>query len=239
MNTAASIQDSIPEPLSNDWQLEHRQALQQWQTSPLAELESEELLALILRTGGSRIGSPLRQARQLLHSLGSLKAVKQAGLHELSSLPGFDRQRALAIQAALELGQRFQQRPPPPSTSLHCSRLVYEVVFPYFDGLEQEAFRVLLLNQRNHLLRQQQIALGTVHRCLVSTQDIFAPVLREKATGLILAHNHPSGDTTPSNADIEMTKEVAKAAATLGIILHDHVIVGRSSHTSFKATGLL
>ena len=237
MNTTDFITDSPSKDTSAQWQLDHREALRCWQTSPLTELESEELLALILRTGGRRIGSPLQQARQLLHSLGSLKAIKQAGLRELSSLPGFDRPRALAVQAALELGQRFQQRPPPPATSLHCSRLVYEAVFPHFDGLEQEAFRVLLLNQRNHLLRQQQIALGTVHRCLVSTQDVFAPVLREKATGLILAHNHPSGDPEPSDEDRQLTQRLQQAAKLLGIRLLDHIVVGHGCYVSFADRG--
>jgi DNA repair protein RadC len=102
-----------------------------------------------------------------------------------------------------------------------------------------EQFRVLFLDRKNRLIADEVQQTGTVDHTPVYPREIVKRALELGASALILVHNHPSGDPTPSRADIEMTKEVGKAAATLGLQLHDHLIVGRSGHTSFKSQGLL
>jgi DNA repair protein RadC len=102
-----------------------------------------------------------------------------------------------------------------------------------------EQFRILFLDRKNHLIADEVQQRGTVDHTPVYPREVVKRALELHASAIIMVHNHPSGDTTPSRADIEMTKEVAKAAAALGLALHDHVIVARSGHTSFKSRGLL
>ena len=102
-----------------------------------------------------------------------------------------------------------------------------------------EQFRVLFLDRKNRLIADEVQQTGTVDHTPVYPREIMKRALELGASAVILVHNHPSGDPTPSRADIEITKEVAKAAQTLGVQLHDHLIVGRSGHTSFKSQGLL
>ena len=106
-----------------------------------------------------------------------------------------------------------------------------------FEKVEQ--FRVLYLDKKNLLVADEVQQRGTIDHTPVYPREVVRRALELGASALIMVHNHPSGDTTPSEADIMMTKEVAKAALALGILVHDHVIVGRSGHTSFKAIGLL
>jgi DNA repair protein RadC len=104
---------------------------------------------------------------------------------------------------------------------------------------KREQFRVLFLDKKNRIIADEVLQEGTVDHTPVYPREVVARALDLGATALILVHNHPSGDTTPSKADIEMTNQIRQAASVLGIVLHDHIIVGRAAHTSFKARELL
>jgi DNA repair protein RadC len=106
-------------------------------------------------------------------------------------------------------------------------------------ALEQEHLRVLMLNTRNEVMGIEEIYIGNVNSSVVRPAEVFRPAIRANATSVLAVHNHPSGDPSPSRADIELTKEVAKAGATLGVTVHDHLVIGRSRHVSFRDAGLL
>ena len=104
---------------------------------------------------------------------------------------------------------------------------------------KREQFRVLFLDKKNRIIADEVLQEGTVDHTPVYPREVVARALELGATALILVHNHPSGDTRPSKADIDMTSQIQRASSALGIVLHDHIIVGRAAHTSFKAQGLI
>ncbi|MBT4691666.1 MAG: DNA repair protein RadC [Rhodospirillaceae bacterium] len=200
-------------------------------------LPGYELLELIL-FGALRQGDVKPLAKRLIDQFGSLAAVFSAEISALENA-GLGETTIATLKATQ-------------AAALHLSRaqLLEEPILSSWQALldycraamghdRTEAFRILFLDRRNRLIKDEVQQRGTVDHTPVYPREVVKRALELGATALILVHNHPSGDATPSQADIEMTKKIAAAADPLGIVLHDHLIMTRSEEASFKAMGLL
>jgi DNA repair protein RadC len=201
----------------------------------LADYELLELLLFLSRTRGDV--KPM--AKALISRFGSFAEVISATPSELMSMPGIGESFVIALKTAQAAAIRLIAQPimNRPINSSWRQLLDYCHASMAFNKIEQ--FRVLYLDKKNILIADEVQQEGTVDHTPVYPREILKRALELAASAFIMVHNHPSGDTTPSQEDIEMTREVARASEPLGIILHDHVVVGRSGHTSFKSLGLL
>jgi DNA repair protein RadC len=202
-------------------------------------LSNEELVALLLRTG-SRGESALDRARRLLAAHGGLAGLSGSTATELASEAGIGPARAAVLGATFEIARRL------PVATLHGRdlftepRLVKEFLRRTQADDTQERTGALFLNARNRLLKNDpEIYRGTLDRAVVEPREILKRALLARAAGLILYHNHPSGDPSPSREDREFTRRLAAAAEALGVRLLDHVVVGRDGCVSFREAGLL
>ena len=207
-----------------------------------AALSESELIAILLRTG--TVGSnAVDVARELLRRYQSLTALSRCGARQLATIKGIGMAKALQLAAAFELGKRLAQESPA-GGKLDNPQLVYELLGPEMRMLSKESLRAILLDTRFKLLRVEEIALGTISECVAHPREVFRPALVHSAFAVILAHNHPSGDPSPSAADIQMSRRMAEAARILQIRLLDHIIIGapadgRLPYYSFKEAGVL
>lgn len=201
-------------------------------------LSNHELLAILLRTGTKK-ESVLQLSNRLLQSFDGLRLLKEASVEELSSISGIGRAKAVHIMAALELGRRVH-------------KLVYEdryVIRTPEDGakylmedlrfLNQEHFVVMFLNTKNQIIHKQTIFIGSLNASIVHPREVFKEAVKRSAASLICAHNHPSGDPSPSREDIEVTKRLCDCGKMIGIEVLDHLIIGDQKYVSLKEKGYL
>jgi DNA repair protein RadC len=205
-------------------------------------LSESELIAILLRTG--MVGAnAIDVARELLLRYKSLTSLSRRSPKELASVKGIGMAKALQLAAAFELGKRLAQESPSQG-KLDSPDLVYELLGPEMRMLAKESLRAVLLDTRYRLLRVEEISLGSISECVAHPREVFRPALVHSAFAVILAHNHPSGDPSPSAADVRMSRQMAEAARILQIRLLDHVIIGAPGHGplpyySFKESGVL
>ncbi|MBN1498923.1 MAG: DNA repair protein RadC [Spirochaetes bacterium] len=200
-------------------------------------LSDIELLAVVLNTGNKNI-SVLELASKVYLKFRGLPGLSKAGLKEISQISGIGRVRAVKLRAAIEMGKR----------SLSDARemnivdspiKVWKLLLPEISGLHQEEFRVLMLNTKNNLIRKSIISIGTISETLIHPREIFREAVKESAASIIIVHNHPSGDLTPSKEDIETTERILKAGKLIGIPLLDHLILSDTSYYSMQEQGYI
>ena len=198
-------------------------------------LSETELVAILLGTGGA--GEDVMEvARHAVSAFQSLDRLALASPKEITALPGFGPARAAALKAAFELGRRLSAERPL-TERLGNFRSALALVGPWLVGLKQETFVVLCLDNKQRLLRKEVVSRGIVNSSLVHPREVFAPAIREGAAGILVAHNHPSGDPDPSDEDLAVTKRLEEAGRLLGIRLMDHIIVARSRSISLREMG--
>ena len=203
-------------------------------------LSPAELLALVLRTGESRTRrTAIDLARDLLLHFGSLAELARAEPAELCALPGIGPAKAAEIVAACELGRRLAACDVRPGEALTSADRVFAHFRTRFATLRKERFVTLLLDSKNRLLRECLVSEGSLTASLVHPREVFAPVVRESAAAVLLVHNHPSGDPTPSREDLEITRRLREAGELMGVRVLDHVIIGRGCYVSLAERGLL
>ena len=204
-------------------------------------LSPAELLAILLRTGDSTSGqTALDLARGLwVFYREEWGELAQATVQQLASHPGMGLAKATSVAAALEIGRRLEQRPLVRDAPFHTSRQVFDHYAPTLARVKKEQFHCLLLDSRNRYLRDERISEGTLTSSLVHPREAFRPAVREAASAVIFAHNHPSGDPSPSREDVELTRRLCEAGKILGIRVLDHVIVGDGRCYSFADEGQL
>jgi len=204
-----------------------------------AALSSEELLALLL--GSGTIGeSALDRARKILAAHGGLSGLASLSGAELRRERGIKGARACAIAAALEIGRRLAVETTSSRDLLNEPGVVKDYLRLARGAGNQERTGALYLNARNRLIRDDpEIYRGTLDRAVVEPREILKRALLANAAGVILYHNHPSGDPTPSREDREFTRRLSSAAEAVGIRLLDHVIVGHAGAVSFREAGLM
>jgi DNA repair protein RadC len=178
-------------------------------------------------------------ADQALARLGGLDELVRADLLELTSLPGVGVGRAAQLVAAFEIGRRSAAAPAPGSSwSVRAPRDVADRLSPEMATLEREELRVLLLNTKNCVIRQSTVYVGNVSAAIVRIAELFRDAVRVQAAGVILVHNHPSGDPEPSADDLHLTAEAVAAGRLLDVAVLDHVIIARGGHVSLRDRGV-
>ena len=207
-------------------------------------LSNAELLAVIIGSGTKSANESLTAVelsqKILRHFGGDLTELCAASAEELyrdDNLLGIGVAKACKIKAALELGHRAHI-PKKPLLKISSSQEAADYLMPDMKNLKQEEFVVLLLDSKNHLFKKERVTKGTVNASLVTPREVFAFAVRQHATGIIVAHNHPSGDPTPSQADKAVTKELIESGKVLNIPLLDHIIIG-NDYFSFLEEGIL
>lgn len=206
-------------------------------TSGVETLPDQDLLAIVLGTGSA--GEPVfLLAATLLESEGGLVRLSRGTPHGLRQRRGIGPVKAVRLAAAFELGRRAQigalgAIPP----RLPGYREVVDWARPRLATLEHEEVWLLTLDGQNALKSARRIAQGGAHGCALTTRDVLAPALRDAASAIVLVHNHPSGDPTPSPEDVAMTRAVSAACDVVGVPLLDHVVVARDGASSLFERG--
>jgi DNA repair protein RadC len=201
-------------------------------------LADAELLALQLGSG-RRGQTAVEVAREMLAAYGSLAGVAARELAELARLPGVGRAKAARLASAFELTRRLRARTPGARTPMGSPAEVYAAFGPIMEDLSREVFRVALLDAQNGLLRDVIVSVGTLSTTLVHPREVFRPALLEPTASLILLHNHPSGDPTPSREDVRLTRQLVESAHLLDLRLHDHVVIGQGKYVSMAERGII
>jgi DNA repair protein RadC len=205
-------------------------------------LSNAELIGILLRTG--RVGTNVVDlARELLKKYGSLRELSRCGVDELSRNAGIKGAKAAHLAAAFSLGERLAQELLA-KEKLDSPERIYQLLAPEMRQLRKESLRVVLLDARYHLMRVQEVSRGSVNESIAHPRDIFHPAVAAAAYAVIVVHNHPSGDASPSQTDHSLTRRLADAAELLQIKLLDHIIIGAPAENSpgyfsFKEAGVL
>jgi len=201
-------------------------------------LSNAELIAILLRTGTHQ-DSALRLAEKLLYKYQGLSGLGGISPQEISQIKGIGLAKAVTIAAAVELGKRMSVLPmgdrpvirsPQDAADLMMQRLRYE---------NKEHFIILLLSTKNHVLAMPTISVGSLNASVVHPRELFRTAINHSAAGVILIHNHPSGDPAPSQEDVLLTKRVVEAGRILDIAVLDHVIIGDGRYVSLKEKGII
>jgi DNA repair protein RadC len=191
-------------------------------------LRNAELIAILLRTGMKGV-SAIQIAEQLLQKFSSLDGLARASLKELSQVKGIGRDKAIALKSAFTLAQRMAKEMRGEAPMLDTPERIAELLREENRFYEVETFQSVLLNTRRRLIRVEQISQGTLDTILVHPREVFRGAISANAAALIIVHNHPSGDPTPSEADIKATRDLIRAGQLLKIEVLDHVILGRAT----------
>lgn len=207
-----------------------------------AALTNPELIAILLRTGvaGENV---IEVARKLLNKYGSLTGLSRCTVDELSKIKGVKFAKAVQLAAAFGLGQRLAKEKFS-EEQLDSPEAINELVGPELRQLRKESLRVVLLDTRYRLIRVEQVSLGTINESIAHPRDVFRPAVIASAYAVVIVHNHPSGDPSPSQTDHNLTRRLAEAAELLQIKFLDHIIIGapserNSGYFSFKEAGVL
>jgi DNA repair protein RadC len=199
-------------------------------------LSDADLVALLLGTGGQ--GEPVaRLAERVLRELGGLHQLGRSSAGQLARIKGLGTGKSARLSAAVELGRRAVTRPLPRGGRIASSEDVYRAFGPFLAHRQHEELWAVALDARQRMLCQVQLARGGLSACPASLGDVFRPLIREGASGLIVIHNHPSGAPDPSPEDLAFTDRVAQAGELLGIFLLDHVIVAADGYYSCLDAG--
>lgn len=200
-------------------------------------LSDIELIAVIIGTG-TRNQPVLETASMLYQEFRGINGILKAGLQEISSKKGIGFSKALKLQASLEMGKRIL-RDIAEIKIVDAPSKVWKLLLPEITGLQQEEFRVILLNNKNHLIKQTVASVGTLNETIIHPREIFRDAVKESAASIIVSHNHPSGDTKPSPEDIRTTERLKKTGEIIGIPVLDHVIVTSTAYFSMSEHGYL
>ncbi len=200
-------------------------------------LSDAELLAILLRVGVQGENA-VQVGRRLLHAFGGLAGIHRASLDEIRNHKGIGQAKAAQIKAAIELGRRVAISSPEDRPKITGPQDVAQLVQYDMSALEQEELRVLLLNTRNQVLSVENVYRGSLNSAQVRVGELFRAAIRRNAAAIIVVHNHPSGDPTPSPDDVAITRAIREAGKLLDIPLLDHLIIGHNRYVSLKERGL-
>ena len=204
-----------------------------------AVLSDSELLAIILGSGNNE-ESAVELARRILASVGnSWQKLSILSVKDLMKFKGIGEAKAIAVATALEIGRRKSSQDVPDKISISGSEEAYKVFLPHLSDLRTEEFWAVYLNHKNQIVYKSQLSKGGITGTLVDVRVLFKMALEHFATSVIVAHNHPTGNLKPSDADLKITKNIQQAGDLLNIKLMDHLIVGENSFFSFKDQNLL
>ncbi len=200
-------------------------------------LTDPELLAIILGQGTREL-SALELAQLLMVKYKSLRHLKDASLEELLEEKGIGPAKAVSVKAAIEMGRRMAQESQL-KVQIKSPDDVKDIVMEEMRYFDREHFRVIYLDRKGGMLEMQDISVGGLHSSIVHPREVFKVAVKKSAASLILVHNHPSGDPTPSQEDVEITRRLIEAGNIMGITVLDHIIIGDNTYCSLKSKGLI
>lgn len=200
-------------------------------------MATSELLAIILGSG-MKGRSVLQLSQELIAHFGSLERLAEATLEELKQIKGIGHAKALQLKAIFGLGLRISRQSIGPKYRIENPLHAYNLVKEELEGEKREIFIVILLDVKGCVICHKVVAIGTLSNSLVHPREVFHPAIRHSAASMILVHNHPSGDPTPSKQDREVTKMLIDAGKLMGIPVNDHIIVGKGNYVSLRQEGV-
>jgi DNA repair protein RadC len=200
-------------------------------------LSTAELLAIILRTG-SRDENVIQLALRLLTKFGGLAGLARANTTDLGKTKGLGPAKIAQVKAALEIGRRLLVESPDERPQIRSPADAANLVMGEMSLLEQEELRVMLLDTKNCVLSTEKVYKGSLNTSLIRVGELFKEAIRANCAGLIVLHNHPSGDPTPSPEDVAVTKQIVEAGKLLDVEVLDHLIIGWQRFVSLKERGL-
>lgn len=199
---------------------------------------THELIAIVFRTGHLKL-SALELAKQLLYQYDSLKELAHAPIQEYQSISGIGSSKAVELKAAFELGRRSVRETFPKKLTLTSPEAIFQFLKDKYELKTQEHLIALYLNTKGELIKQEVLFIGSLNTSVIHPRDIFKHAVLNSAASIVIVHNHPSGDPTPSKPDIDVTKVIASNGSMMDIPLLDHIILGRDRYFSFKEKGVL
>ncbi len=199
-------------------------------------LSTIELIAILLGSG-TKSRSVLELSADLLGHFGSMRRLSEATLSELKQVKGIGTAKAVQLQAVFSVARRIETQKM--GDLLDAPNAIYEAVQEELSGRQVEMLLILLCDVRKRLIHREVLSKGTLNEVLLHPREVFHTAIRHRAHSVIIAHNHPSGDPTPSVRDIEMTHVLASVGKVVGIELADHLIIGRNSYTSLRQQKLI
>ncbi|MHB0938377.1 MAG: RadC family protein [Armatimonadota bacterium] len=201
-------------------------------------LGTPELLAIILRVGNTR-ASALQLAQELISRCGGLRGVATASVQELSTINGIGLAKACQLKAAFELGKRLATSTDAPRPVISSPQDAANLVMEEMRYYPEERFRVMFLDTRHQVISDEEISRGTLNASLVHPREVFKAAIKVTAAAVLLVHNHPSGDPTPSKEDLALTARMTQTGDLVGIPVLDHLIIGDGRFVSLKDKGLV
>jgi len=202
-------------------------------------LGTVELLAIVIGSGAGGRSSLALAQEVYARGAGSLRRIGASPVADLRAVPGLGPARAVAVHAALELGRRLAAETRDTGVPVNGPLDVYRHFAPRLEDLPVEEFHVAVLDTQHRIERDITVTRGLLSASLVHPREVFREAIAERAASVILVHNHPSGDPTPSPDDQRVTAQLVAAGRLLDIPVHDHVIIGRGRYASFAESGLL
>lgn len=200
-------------------------------------MATTELIAIVLGSGTK--GMPVLQlAQEVLTRFGTLQKLTEATIEELCQIHGMGQAKAIQMKAALSLGLRASRQTIGVKYKIDNPIHAYNLVKDELQYEKREVFVVILQDVKGSVITHQTVAIGTLSNALVHPREVFYPAIRHKAASIILVHNHPSGDPTPSKQDIDLTEQMVKAGRMIGIVVNDHLIIGDGSYVSLRQHGV-
>lgn len=201
-------------------------------------LSNSELLAIILRTG-TKSETAIDMANRLISGQEGLKFLSSCTIQELGQIKGIGNAKASQIKAAVELGKRIKNYRADNRTKINNPQDIADLVMEDMRYLKREYLKVIFLNTKNIVIDVQDLSIGSLNASVVHPREIFSEAIRRSSASIVICHNHPSGDPTSSQEDINITRRLHEVGKLVGIDLLDHIIIGDGSYISLKEKGIL
>ncbi|WP_346895479.1 RadC family protein [Clostridium sp. UBA7503] len=201
-------------------------------------LSNSELLALILRTG-TKEDSVLNLCDRLLSHCGGINGISSPSINDLKQVKGIGEVKATQVLAIAELAIRFNSFKSGEEHTVSSPKDVSNYMMRQMKGLKKEYFKLIMLNTKNIIISVKDISIGNLNSSIVHPREVFIEAIKLSSASVILCHNHPSGDPTPSKEDILITKRLKECGTLLGIEVLDHIIIGNEAYISLKEKGII
>lgn len=203
-----------------------------------SHLSNQELLAILLGSG-TKQESVMELSNRLLVHFEGITLLKDAAVEELTAIKGIGAAKAVQLLAAVEFGKRMHKMKPVERYMIRSPEDGADFIMEEMRDLKQEHFICLFLNTKNQVLHRQTIFIGSLNASIVHPREVFKEAVKRSAASIICAHNHPSGDPTPSQEDIQVTHRLKECGKMIGIELLDHIVIGDRTFISLKEKGYL
>ena len=205
-----------------------------------SSMSDAHLLGILIGSGDRRAKkNAVDLSRDLLNKFETLENIDQASITEICQIKGIGAAKAAQIKAALEVGKRMAAKTSGKKIKMKSSKVFVEQFAPFLKNLKKEIVKIVLLDPKLQFIKEITISEGSLNASIVHPREVMIPAIKESAASFALIHNHPSGDPTPSQKDLEITHRLSKTGKIIGINMVDHIIIGGNNFFSFADEGLL